>query len=94
MSTPTGYPHHQGLLLLRLQMLFIRQLGSVLLQLGNVTYIVDVGGSRRFRLKRGKRAPILGGLWGLVGSFLFFILKRFRPRGCGCAVPYLLIGLF
>ena len=36
MSTPTGYPHHQGLLLLRLQMLFVRQLGSVLLQLGNV----------------------------------------------------------
>ena len=25
-STPTGYPHHQGLLLLRLQMLFVRQL--------------------------------------------------------------------
>ena len=24
MSTPTGYPHHQGLLLLRLQMLFVR----------------------------------------------------------------------
>ena len=36
MSTPTGYPHHQGLLLLRLQMLFVRQLGSVLLQLGSV----------------------------------------------------------